>query len=288
MSATPEVDVNGIGARMEARRASAHMSRTADSEWVERLARVGLLARGLVYVLIGVFAMQIALGHSTSHQANQQGAFAEIASKPFGQLLLWIVAFGFLGYALWQASDAIGGHHAVEGGKRTAKRAEAAVKAVIYLALAFSAVRTATGSSGGQGGQGITARLLGAPGGQLIVGLAGVAIAVAGCVQVWRGWKREFLQRMDLGRLDYRARRAVSRLGQFGYVARGMVFVVFGILVVSAAINFDPQKARGLDVALRELATKPFGSLLLVLAALGLICFGVFSVVEARYRQRAT
>jgi len=280
--------VNGLGTTSsQVRRMSSQAGRAADSKWVERLARIGLLARGLVYVLIGVLAMQIALGHHPSAQANQQGAFSEIASKPFGEFLLWVVAIGFVGYAVWQAADAIGGFHSVRQG-RNGKRFEAAVKAIIYLALALMAAKTAMGSSSNSGGSGLTAKVLGWPGGQLIVGTAGVVLVVVGAVQVYQGWKKKFLERMSLGRLDHRARRAVERVGQAGYVARGAVFALFGVFVVVAAVQFDPQKAHGLDVALVELARKPFGSFLLVLAALGLICFGAFSFVESRYRQTAT
>ena len=266
------------------RRASAHAGRAGDSKWVEVLARLGLLARGLVYVLIGLLALQIALGHHPSQQANQQGALSEIAGKSFGQALLWIIAIGFLGYAVWQAGDAIGGFHSMQRG-RNGKRFEAAVKAVIYLGFALMAAKTAMGSSSDQGGSGLTAKMLGWPGGQLLVGAAGVVLVIVGLVQAWQGFQKKFLERMSLGRLHHSARRAVEKVGQVGYTARGAVFAVFGALVITAAVQFDPKKAHGLDVALMELAKKPFGSFLLVLAALGLICFGAFSFVESRYRH---
>jgi Domain of Unknown Function (DUF1206) len=280
---------HGLGtAQSNVGKVGREAAEAADSTWVHWLGRAGLIARGVVYLVIGGLALQIALGQSTSNQANQKGAFAAIADKPFGAAMLWLMVIGLLGYALWQAIDAIAGLHAYQGRERTGKRIESATKAVIYVALAVSAARIAMGSSSqSQGGEGITAKVLGMPGGQWWVGLAGVGIAAAGCVQFWRALQRDHEKRMDLYRLSDPARSAVQRLGQVGYLSRAVVFAIFGVLVISAALNYDPSKAHGLDVALRELADKPFGSFLLGVVAVGLICFGAFSFVESRYRRRA-
>jgi hypothetical protein len=268
------------------RRAADTARRAADSRWIERTARVGLAARGLVYVLIGILALQIAFV-DRAERADQQGAFQTLAQNGFGKLVLWLVILGFVGYGLWQASEAVWGHRAErDERKRTANRAESAIKAMIYLVLAVVASRVVTGSSkSGQGGEHVTAKLLQLPGGQVLVGLAGVAIVAAAVLLTWRGLRTKFEEHLDLSELGPRARSAVINLGKVGYVARGIVFALVGILVVAAAVTYDPDKARGMDAALRQVAARPYGPWLLGLMALGLMCFGVYSFAESRYRR---
>jgi hypothetical protein len=267
-------------------RAASAARQAADSKWIERAARVGLAARGLVYVLIGILALQIAFV-DRAERADQKGAFQTLAQNGFGKLVLWLVILGFLGYGLWQATEAAWGHRReLDDRKRTANRAESAVKAVIYLVLAVVAFRVVTGSSqGGQGGEQVTAKLLQLPGGQVLVGLAGVAIVAAAVVLAWRGLRTKFEEHLDLSELGPGARSAVINLGKVGYIARGIVFTLVGILVVAAAVTFDPDKARGMDAALRQVAARPYGPWLLGLMALGLMCFGAYSFAESRYRR---
>jgi hypothetical protein len=267
-------------------RAASAARQAADSKWIERAARVGLAARGLVYVLIGILALQIAFV-DRAERADQKGAFQTLAQNGFGKFVLWLVILGFLGYGLWQATEAAWGHRReLDDRKRTASRAESAVKAVIYLVLAVVAFRVVTGSSqGGQGGEQVTAKLLQLPAGQVLVGLAGVAIVAAAVVLAWRGLRTKFEEHLDLSELGPGARSAVINLGKVGYIARGIVFTLVGILVVAAAVTFDPDKARGMDAALRQVAARPYGPWLLGLMALGLMCFGAYSFAESRYRR---
>jgi Domain of Unknown Function (DUF1206) len=267
-------------------RAASATRQAADSRWIERTARVGLAARGLVYALIGILAFQIAFV-DRAKRADQQGAFQTLAHNGFGKFVLWLVIIGFVGYGVWQASEAAWGHRReLDERKRTVNRVESAIKAVIYLILAVVAFRVVTGSSqAGQGGEQVTAKLLQLPGGQVLVGLAGVAIVAAAVVLAWRGLRTEFEEHLDLSELGPRARAAVINLGKVGYIARGIVFTLVGILVVVAALTFDPDKARGMDAALRQVAAQPYGPWLLGLTALGLLCFGAYSFAEARYRR---
>jgi hypothetical protein len=267
-------------------RAASAARRASQSRWVDRTARVGLAARGLVYVLVSILAFQIAFV-DRAKEADQRGAFQTLAQNGFGKVVLWIVIIGFLGYAVWQASEAAWGHRSErDERKRTASRIESAVKAAIYVVLTVVAVRVVTGSAkAGQGGETLTAKVLKMTGGQFLVGLAGVLIVAAAAVVAWRGVRTKFEEHLDLWRLRPLARSIVVNLGRIGYIARGVVFAMAGILVVAAAVTFDPHKARGLDAALRQIAAEPYGPWLLSLAALGLLCFGVYSFVEARYRR---
>lgn len=260
----------------------------ANSPWLDRLARVGLASRGLVFILIGVLAVQLAFGGGSSEEASQQGAFSTLAQNGFGKALLWLVVVGFLAFALWQVTDAVWGHREEDSdAKRWAYKIAAAAQAIAYAALGLAAARTAMGGGGGggQSGQSATARLLDRTGGQTLVAVVGVGIIALAAVLTWRGLKTKFEERLDLSSLSASAKKAVLRLGMAGYVARGVVFALIGIFVVSAAVSYDPEKARGLDAALRELADQPFGTWLLLLVALGLACYGAYSFVEARYRR---
>jgi hypothetical protein len=267
-------------------RAARTARQAADSKWIERTARVGLAARGLVYVLIGILAFQIAFVNRAK-EADQQGAFQTLAQNGFGKAVLWLVILGFVGYGLWQASEAAWGHRTEhDDRKRTISRVESAVKAVIYLLLAVVAFRVVTGSSsGGQGGEQVTAKALQLPGGQVLVALAGVVIVAAAVVLAWRGLRTKFEEHLDLSELGPGARSALIGLGKVGYIARGVVFSLVGLLVVAAAVTFDPNKARGMDAALRQVAAQPYGPWLLSLMALGLMCFGAYSLAESRYRR---
>ena len=267
------------------RQAAGSARQAADSVWVERLARVGLAGRGLVWALIGVVAAQIALGDH-GEQADQQGAFATLAQNGLGKALLWLVVAGFLGYAAWQLTEAGWGHADADDARSQALgRVGSLAQAVLYVGLAYIAARTALGSGGAGGSEDATARLLGTSFGRPVVVLAGVVVLAIAVGLTWKGLTTSFEERLDLSRLRPSARNAVRRLGQAGYVSRGIVLGLVGVLVIAAAVTFDPDKARGLDAALNELAGQPYGRYLLLVAAVGLLCFGAYSFVEARYRR---
>jgi hypothetical protein len=265
--------------------AELHARQAANSEWLDRAARLGFLAKGLVYALIGVLAFQVAMGDQ--QRADQKGALQSIAAKPGGSVVLWLMVLGFLAYAGWRFSEAaFGRRDETDEKKRTAKRLGSAANGAIYLAFAVLAVRTVTSSSSsGGGGADITAKVLAWPGGQAIVVIAGLVIMVVAVALAWRGLKTDFEKHLNTGRMSRTTFTAVRRLGQVGYIARGAVFFLVGALVVKAAVDHQPGKAQGFDVALRSLAGAPFGQVLLIAAALGLICFGGYCVAEARYRR---
>jgi hypothetical protein len=264
--------------------AELHARQAANSEWLDRAARLGFLAKGLVYALIGVLAFQVAMGDQ--QRADQKGALQAIAAKPGGSVVLWLMVIGFVAYAGWRFSEAaVGRRDETDEKKRTAKRVGSALNGAIYLAFGVLAFRTVTSSSSSSSGADITAKVLGWPGGQAIVVIAGLVIMVVAVALAWRGLKTDFEKHLNTGRMSRTTFTAVRRLGQVGYIARGAVFFLIGALVVKAAVDHQPGKAQGFDVALRSLAGAPFGQVLLIAAALGLICFGAYCVAEARYRR---
>lgn len=269
-----------------AEQASGTARQAADSTTLTVLARVGLVAYGLVHLLVGWLALQIAWGGG-GEDADQSGAFQQLAEQPFGTALLWLLALGLLALTLWQVSEAIWGVHESDQGKRLRKRATTGAKAAVYLVLAISSARFALGSgqSSSQQQQDTTQGVLGWPGGQVIVAVAGLVIAVVGGVSIYRGVRKKFMEDMDTASMPTTARRALTRLGQFGYIAKGAALILVGLLVGYAAVTFDPDKARGLDGAMRTLLQQPFGQALLTAVALGFVAFGVFAFAQARYRR---
>jgi Domain of Unknown Function (DUF1206) len=254
---------------------------------VSALARAGLVARGVMYVLIGVIAVQIAVG-STRQQADRTGAVRLVAATPFGALVLWLLAIGLAGLMVWQLSRAVWGSQEQDG--RTPKaRVTALVKAVVYGVIAFSVFKYALGlgapASSDQQSQDLTAKAMQAPGGQVIVAIVGFAVAGAGCYLAYQAWQKRFAKNLRLGPASPRTRKVVLWLGQAGGIARGAVAVTAGIFLVVAAIDTNPRQAKGVDSALRTLAHTPLGPVLLILVALGLVTFGVYSGCEARWRD---
>lgn len=255
---------------------------------VDRLARLGLGARGVVYLLIGWISVQIAFGHS-GQQADRQGALQEFARNSPGKVLLVVMAVGFAGYACWRVTQVIWGVPGEDGAKDWVKRAVSAGRAVLYFAFAYSTLRTAMSGQGGKGSDSTsrttTAGVLGHTGGRTLVVVAGAAFVIAGVVLAARGVMRKFDRHLKTAEMSPRTERVVGVLGVAGQTARGVVFAVIGGFLIDAAVSFDPHKARGLDGALRALGSATGGRVLLVAVAAGLACFGAYSLAEARYRE---
>jgi Domain of Unknown Function (DUF1206) len=270
---------------IQATRASARARRASDSGPTRLLARSGLAARGIIWVLIGWVAISIALGHS-SHQADQQGALQMLAGEPFGLVLLWLLGIGFAGYALWRLSEAAFG---VAGeGTGAGPRLKSLARAVIYAFFAYLTFEIIAGHHSNQTRkeQDLTAKLMhDGAGGRWLVGIAGAIIVVVGIALIAEGIRRRFLRHLQTSQMSPRTHLIVERLGMVGTAARGVVIGLAGILVIDAAVTFKPSKAGGLDKALLTLRNQPFGEVLLIIAALGLITFGIYGLCEARWRR---
>lgn len=243
-------------------------------------ARVGLAARSVVWLLMGVLAIEVALGGS-QRQANQQGALAAIAAQPGGAFLLILLAAGLACYAIWRLLEAAIGSGA---GRDSAKdRLTSLIRGVMYAALCATAVMVLTGSSSSPDRQqrGTTAQLMQHTGGRWLVGAVGLFVVGVGIYFAQQGLRCDIWGQMDQGRVNQRLRPAVTALGVFGNTARGVVIALSGVFVVAAAITANPHNSNGLDGALRTLAHEPYGPWVLCLAGAGLIAFGLFGMAEA-------
>jgi hypothetical protein len=267
--------------------------KAANSDALEHLARIGLIAYGLVHLLVAWLALQLAWFGGGGESADQSGAMATVAESPVGKPLLWVLALGLIALAVWQAAEVFRWRSgwSASGKERTKalrKSGNALVKAVLYVALAVLAIRFATGDpkSSSQSQQQTTAGVFDWPGGQFLVGLAGLVLIGAGAWHVRKGFNKHFLKQIDTTGASPNAVRLVTRLGQIGFPGKGLALAGVGVLLIWAAVTFDPSKAQGLDGALHAILELPFGRILLTLVALGIAAFGAFCFVRARYPER--
>jgi hypothetical protein len=255
------------------------------SDLLKHGARVGLVAYGVVHLIVAGIALQVAW--SGGGDASSGGALKTLAEQPFGRTMLWVTTIGLVALALWQLGTAIWGYAGEDGAKRLRKRLGAAGRVVVYVALALSASKIARGSSGGGGGdskeEGLTADLLGAPAGRTLVALLALAVIAVGVRQVHRGVTDSFTHDLEGPATSGDSGSAVIVLGRVGYVAKGVAVGVVGILFGWAALAYDPEKAGGLDDALRTVRDQPFGPYLLSAVAIGLAAFGLFCFAWAKY-----
>jgi hypothetical protein len=259
------------------------------SDWLDHAVRAGLLAYGLVHLLIGWLAVQLALG-DRSGEASANGALQELSRKPFGQTLVWAVAVGMLLLVVWRVVEAAFGHRDEEGTDRVRKRVASGLKAGIYAALGVTAVRVAAGSgssgSSGKGSRGMTAKLMDLPGGQWLVVAGGLAIAGYAANVAWRGWAEKFAEHLETeGKLGYSG-AAYLILGRVGYIAKGISLAIVGGLFCYAGLTHKAKESGGLDTALQKVLEQPFGPYLLIAIGVGIACYGLFCFARARHLDR--
>jgi hypothetical protein len=237
---------------------------------------VGLIAYGVIHLLIAWIALQLAWGQS-SQEASQQGALQELASKPLGGVLLWIVAIGLFALVIWRALELAYGDLDLE------KKVSAAGRGIVYLVLGISAVKIAVGSgSSGSGGQkSLSAKVMEHGPGRVLIVVVGLVIIGIGVYQIYKAITKKFTEDLTAGVPD-----GTVLVGQIGYAAKGAALIVVGVLFGWAAIDYDPQKAGGLDTALHTVKEQPFGSVLLTILAAGFAAFGVYAFIWSRNARR--
>jgi len=250
-------------------------------------ARIGFAARGLVYILIGWFALDVA--RHGGQPMDNQGALGTLANAPLGHVLMAVCAVGFAGYAVWRLTEAIADP---EGRSRTMKgrfeRTGYAVSGVVHALLAVAAGRLAlrqsraeAGSPGDRNAESWSAWLLDQPGGPMLLALVGAGFFAVAAAQAVKAYKARF---DELGG-DVPAPLYVRWAGRCGYAARALIFAIIGWFLISAATHHDADRAGGLGEALAQLRDQPEGSAILAVTACGLALFGIFSLIEARYRR---
>lgn len=245
------------------------------------MARLGFAMYGVVYLMVGVLAVQLAIGDS-SGSVSGQGALHELAQQPWGEVLLVLIAVGLASLCLWKVSEAIGGHTEHDGARRVAARAGSAGRAVFFAGLAVLAAQVVLGgSSGGGGTDGYTARLMELPFGPYLVAAVGLAVVAYGVVSAYKGLSDKWKDDLQYGASAGDVGTALSVLARVGFTARGVAFALIGGLFVWASVTHDARKSAGLDQALRELRDVAYGPWLLGAIAVGLGAYGLFNVAKA-------
>lgn len=260
--------------------------------WYAWVARGGLVAKGLSYAMVGVLAIQVAFGEG-GKVTSRQGALATIAQNGLGKVLLIVLALGFAAYALWRFVSAYAEREedddAQGKAKNWGKRAGYVGRGLIYAGLTYTTIRILMGSGGGQSqnqeARSTTAGVLDWPGGRWLVGLAGLAIIGAGAWNAYKGAAGKFEEDWRMGQMSKTERQWGGRVATAGHLARAVVFALIGIFLTKAALEYDPDEAIGLDGALQKLAEASYGALLLGVTAAGLICYALYCLVDARYRD---
>jgi Domain of Unknown Function (DUF1206) len=282
------VSRHSVGSIVTSGSAAAHGARNSGA--VEALARLGLAARGLTYLIIALIAAQIAFG-ATAQSADQHGALEDIAVQPFGRVLLIAMALGFAAYAVWRWSvAALGGTGTSSGSraKEVVQRLGALAIGFVYAALCISTILVITGrptASSTQAQQSATARLLALPLGRALVIVIGVGILIGGGVVIWRALTRKFEKNLAMEKMGPRMRAWAVGMGVTGNGAGGIVLGLVGIFLIQAAAANNAGASKGLDQTLRTVAHAPFGHVLLLLVAAGLAAYGLYSFVEMRFRR---
>lgn len=258
------------------------------SDMIDLFALMGFVAKGIVYVLIGLLAIQVALGRRGDTEGSQ-GAIASLSEQPFGFVLLLLLAIGLAAYVLWRLATSILDTERVgSDASGIAKRIGYFVSALSYAALTVLAIQLAAGNSDGEGGdtrQEWTARLMSSEIGTWVVGFIGLTILGVGIYQIYKGLSGSFMKRYSLEKMRDVNRKWANRTGRIGLPARGVVFGIIGYLVIRAAIETDPNDAQGIGGALDTLAEQPFGPWLLGLVAVGFVAYAGYCFIRARYRR---
>lgn len=255
----------------------------SNSHTMTLLARLGLTARGLVYLLMGALALLVANG---SHLAvDQKNALSQLLRQPYGFLLVTCMAVGFAAYAVWRLSEATFG--VVGAGRRVGPRLQSLLRGLIYASLAATTISLLMGSRQSQSmqQQGYARDVLAMSGGRWIVAGVGLCVAVTGAVMMEQGATAYFMRYFPRGSTSMRARNAIRLIGRIGTLSRGLIFVLAGALIVLAGWIYKPAKASGVDAAVNTIQAWPRGNLFLTCVAVGLLLFGVYGLCEARYRR---
>jgi len=273
------------------RGAEQAVKQTLANPWVERLARFGYAAKGAVYCVIGVLAVMAAFG-AGGGLTDSRGAMQTILAQSFGKVLLGIVAVGLIGYALWRFVQAgIDAENKGTSAKGIAVRIGYAISGLIHCGLALTAAKLvfgAGGEGGGNGSQDWTAQVLAQDYGRWLVGAVGAIIVGVGVSQFYKAYSAKFRDKLNGGEMSAAEQRWATRSGKLGFAARGLVFVLIGFFIVQAAWTYDASKVQGVGGALAALAGGPSGWLVLFIVATGLVAYGVFMFVQARYRRIST
>lgn len=274
-------------AQKAGRHAKNTASKVADHPFFEYLARAGFVMSGLVHAMIGWICIRLATGSSSGESADQSGALAEFASAPAGSALLIIGGVAMIALALMHVAEIFFQNGLQFDDKDTlVDNGKAAAKAVVYSALAFTALKFGfgSGSSSGDDAESVTSSFLQNSVGRILVILAGAAIVIVGLYHVYKGGTKKFKEDLNPAG-DHNVSKGIEITGMVGYIAKGAALFGVGIMIAWSALSMDSDKARGMDAAFKEILTLPAGGAILIAMGVAFILYGVYSVLRAKYQE---
>ncbi|MFF5790948.1 DUF1206 domain-containing protein [Paeniglutamicibacter sp. NPDC012692] len=247
-------------------------------------ARTGFAVSGILHVLIGAIAIQLAFGKAP--KADQSGAMGELATQPAGYILLWLGTAACVALALWQFSEAVFGYRRMKTNAKLGKKLSAGVQGIVFLALAltFASFAAGQGKNSGKTTSDTSVQIMKAPLGPQLLVAAGAVIAIVGIVFVARGILLSFTKQLDMP-ASKALRLAVTVLGVVGYVAKGIALFLVGLLFVVTTLQARPEESTGLDGALRAVREQPYGVYLLTPIGVGLVCYGLYQIAKSRFAR---
>ena len=257
--------------------------------WIPPVARAGLIAKGIVYCLVGIMAFMAAfhLGGQSTSKASSTGALQFLEDMPAGRWLLLAVGIGLLCYALWRVVEAFTQNKQTEKGvKKAGNKVRLVLSGLAYLALAIVAIKMALDfgqSGGGNSNQKVASGILDQPMGQWLLGLLALILAGVGIYQIYYALSEKY--RKHVSSLPAEASDIMLKAGKAGYVARGIVWLIIGWMLLKASMENNASKAGDTSQAFRFLQEGSYGQILLGLISAGFICYGVFCFVRSRYER---
>jgi hypothetical protein len=256
--------------------------------WIRRFGRFGYMAKGVVYGMIGVLAALAAFG-PRGDTTGTSGALQSISEMPFGEVVLWIIGIGLIGYIAWDFIKAIKDpENEGTDAKGLIKRTGYFISGIIYANLAFGALKLAshTGNAGGGDSEKtISAKLMEQPFGVWLVGIVGAIIIGYGLYELLSGIKEKFMEKFKTYEMNDKELKVARISGKMGLIARGVVLSMVGFFFIETAYTHDPNQSKGLGGALGEMASQSFGQFLLAMVAVGLILYGIYQIIRGRYQH---
>ena len=267
--------------------AKAEVRQAAHGEGVGWLGRAGLAAKGISYGLVALLALQVAFGDEKSSPKDRQGALQVVAGETYGTVLVVALAIGFAGYAIWRFAEAIFDRgHDGDDASGLAKRGGQLARGLLYDGLAFVCVSILLGAGGSSSKENEeAARVLEWPAGRWLVAAVGVGVLAAAAFNAYRAVTQKFMKDLKEGEMSENEERTYRVVGVIGHAARAVVFGLVGYFLVKTAWQYDADEAVGIDGALRRLANEEHGPIWLGVVAAGLLAYGLFCLVQARYRR---
>lgn len=275
--------MNSMAGRRRAARSGTEVSA---ARWLNAIARVGFVARGVIYFLIGLLALAIVRGEAAP-QADRVGALQFIAHQSYGEPLLWALTVGLAAMALWRFAQVFFGirRHSRRHGDEVQSFARGAIYATFFVATLHYAQGAGLPQNSGQQSRDFTAQAMTHSGGRVLVVVVGLVIVAVGLYMFWNGITCRFLKDLRTGGMSRRAHTVVRWLGTVGNIARGLLFGALGGFMIDAGVSYKPNEAKGTDAVLRTFAHTAVGPMLLIAVAVGLALFGLFSMCEARWHR---